>query len=250
MLYINNLQAQYQINNIDLWVLKDVSFSIGSGEIAAIIGPSGCGKTTLLKVLAGIHTFYEGEVMINAQPPSAKLHRIGFIPQHHGLLPWKTICEDVMLLKNIKDKEKKVKRHHGIKMLEELGIAHLANRFPHQISGGQRQRVAIARAFLLAPNLLLMDEPFSSLDAMTREEMQEVFLALWKKKKTTALIVTHSIEEAVYLGKKIIILSAAPGRTLEVIDNPLFGRENIRKKLEYYDFIRQLREKIKKGWSL
>jgi NitT/TauT family transport system ATP-binding protein len=126
----------------------------------------------------------------------------------------------------------------------------LQDRYPNQLSGGQKQRVSIARAFIMNPDLLLMDEPFSALDALTREEAQELFIDIWNKYKPTTIFVTHSIEEAVYMGKKIIILSHCPGAIVEVIDNPLFNTENLRENEEYLKLSSHIRSIIKKGWKI
>ena len=120
-------------------------------------------------------------------------------------------------------------------ILKQLGIEHLLDRYPKELSGGQQQRVAIARAFILKPDLLLMDEPFSALDAITREEMQELFLNIWKQNNVTTVFITHSVDEALYLGSKIVVFSPAPGRILEVLENPCFQLDNLRSRDEYYD---------------
>lgn len=135
-------------------------------------------------------------------------------------------------------------------ILNKLSINSLKHRFPNELSGGQKQRVAIARAFILNPDLLLMDEPFSALDALTREEAQELFIDIWNKYKTTTVFVTHSIEEALYMGKKIIIMSQGPGTIVEVIDNPLFNTENLRQSEDYLKLSTHIRSIIKKGWKI
>jgi NitT/TauT family transport system ATP-binding protein len=132
--------------------------------------------------------------------------------------------------------------------MKKLDILHLKHRYPNELSGGQKQRVSIARAFIMNPDLLLMDEPFSALDALTREEAQELFINLWNEYKVTTVFVTHSIEEAIFMGKKIVIMSKAPGTIVEIIDNPLFNTENLRQNEEYFKLSSYIRNIIKRGW--
>ncbi len=204
-------------------VLEDVSLSVPRGGTCAIIGPSGCGKSTLLRILAGIAFNYEGEVSLADEPIDPKRHAVGFIPQNYGLLPWKTVRDNIRLSWRVKHPETPVPTGEE-EMLSRLGVgSELLPRFPKELSGGQQQRASLARAFLLQPDVLLMDEPFSALDAITREEMQEVFFDLWRTQSVTTVIVTHYVEEALYLGQIIVVLSSAPGRVCTVMRNPLFA---------------------------
>ncbi|MBR1552909.1 MAG: ATP-binding cassette domain-containing protein [Schwartzia sp.] len=204
--------------------LEDVCLDVPKGGTVAIIGPSGCGKSTLLRILAGIAANYEGEVSVAGAPVNPKVLSIGFIPQNYGLLPWKNVRDNIRLSWRVKHPETPVPPDEE-KMLSRLGIgAALLSRFPRELSGGQQQRASLARAFLLRPDILLMDEPFSALDAITREEMQEVFFELWRAQAVTAVIVTHDIEEALYLGQSVAVLSPAPGRVTMAMENPYFAR--------------------------
>lgn len=248
MIQIKQLNVLYEARGVPYAVLKDINLELAAGETCAIIGPSGCGKSTLLKVLAGIITRYNGTVKINGQPVMPKQQTIGFIPQNYGLLPWKTIYENIRLGIKLKHKAKKDNEQDLAAMLELLGLSGLEYRFPGELSGGQQQRVALARAFLLNPDLLLMDEPFSALDAMTREEIQNVFLQVWRQHSVSTILVTHHVEEAVYLGRKIVILSAAPGTVSKVIDNPLFGMDDIRNQKVFFELCIELRKMIKEDW--
>ncbi|WP_432663788.1 ABC transporter ATP-binding protein [Wukongibacter baidiensis] len=224
MIEIKNLGVKYSSRDGDVTAIKNINLKVPNGDICVIIGPSGGGKSTLLKVLAGIIKDYEGEALVDGREINPKTNRIGFIPQNYGLVKWKTAEENIFLSARIKDGRKCIDIDYYEKILTKLGIRELKNRYPSGLSGGQQQRVSIARAFLLKPNLLLMDEPFSALDAMTREEVQKLFLEVWKESRVTTILVTHDIREAIYLGKRIIILSSITGRILEVIDNPFFGK--------------------------
>jgi len=248
MIKINDLTVTYQSRESSFTALDKMNITIDSGDTCAIIGPSGCGKSTLLKVLAGVEGSYEGSVTIDEQPVMPSKQRVGFIPQHYGLLEWKTVYQNVILGIRIKDGKSAVSKEAVEAVLEQLGVKELADRYPHQLSGGQRQRVSIARSFLLRPDLLLMDEPFSALDAITREEIQDVFLNIWKENRVTTVLVTHNVEEAVYLGKKIILVSKAPGRAVKTIDNPLFDTENLRDSTAYFQLSQEIRKMIKEDW--
>ena len=250
MIEFRNLTVRYMSGQENYTALKDISLSIPDGEICVIIGPSGCGKSTLLQVTAGILKQYEGQVSLDGQPICPTKQKIGFMPQNYGLLPWKTVEENVQLGIKIKKSAKKIRSEQINDMLQQLGLQGLEKRYPGELSGGQQQRVGLARTFLLRPDVLLMDEPFSALDAITREEMQDVFFKLWKKYEVTTILVTHYVEEALYLGQKIVILSANPGRISEIIDNPLFGSSDIRCQPEFFQMGRELRDLIKKGWKL
>lgn len=249
MIRIKNLSVAYEGRNSSNMALKDITLELAAGETCAIIGPSGCGKSTLLKVLAGIIKKFEGTVEINGQAVRPQKQKIGFIPQNYGLLPWKTIYENIRLGVKIKNKQASDNRQNQAAMVQLLGLDGLEHRYPGELSGGQQQRVALARAFLLQPDLLLMDEPFSALDAMTREEIQNVFLQVWRKHSVSTILVTHHVEEAVYLGRKIVILSATPGRVSKIIDNPLFGIEGVRNQQDFFRLSIELRKMIKEDWS-
>ena len=249
MIEIKDLSVIYQSAEETYTALKDIQLALPTGGTCAIIGPSGCGKSTLLKVMAGIITDFTGSIEIDGQPVSPKQQKIGFIPQNYGLLPWKNVYENICLGVKIKHKHEKLDKNSVEFIMQQLGIDGLSNRYPGELSGGQQQRVSLARAFLLKPDVLLMDEPFSALDAITREEIQDLFLEVWKKHAVSTVLVTHYVEEAVYLGQKIVILSTKPGQVSKVIDNPLFGEADIRTKREFFELSLQLRNFIKEDWS-
>lgn len=249
MLEISNLAVSYSSVSDQVHALGPVSMKIEYGDIYAVIGPSGCGKSTLLHVLSGIIRDYHGQVLLNGECLDPMKHNIGFIPQSFGLLPWKNVLKNCLLSLKIKGKTIDSAVSERIDyIMGSLNINSLRDRYPNELSGGQKQRVAIARAFIMNPDLLLMDEPFSALDALTREEAQELFIEMWNHYRTTTVFVTHNIEEAVYMGKKIVIMSHCPGTIVEIIDNPLFNTENLREKEEYLKLSSHLRNIIKNGW--
>jgi NitT/TauT family transport system ATP-binding protein len=246
MVEIKNLSVSYKSRKEEVQALNNISISMKPGDIYTFIGPSGCGKSTLLHVLSGIVKDYTGTCEINGRKIDSKLHRIGLVLQNYGLLPWKTVYESAIL--GLKIKGDKTDGYENY-ILEKLGLAELANRYPKELSGGQKQRVAIARAFILRPDLLLMDEPFSALDAITREEMQELFLKIWKENKVSTIFITHSVEEALCVGTKIVILSKRPGKIVDIIDNKVFGLDNLRYRDEYYNMSKEIRKIIEESWS-
>lgn len=251
MLEIVNLSVSYGTEKNMVNALGPINMEIEDGDIYAVIGPSGCGKSTLLHVLSGIIKPYQGEVLLNSQVLNPKKHNIGFIPQNFGLLPWKNVQKNCLLSLKIKGKAVDSAISQRIDHIQnKLGINSLKDRYPNEISGGQKQRVAIARAFIMNPDLLLMDEPFSALDALSREEAQELFIDIWNQYNTTTLFVTHSIEEAIYIGKKIVIMSHCPGTIVEIIDNPLFNTPDLRQNEEYLKLSSHIRGIIKKGWKI
>jgi len=250
MLKIDNLTVCYKNGNKTVEALGPISIRIDTGDIYAVIGPSGCGKSTLLHVLSGVVKASGGCALLNDEAIDPGKHNIGFIPQNYGLLPWKTVQKNSLLSLRIKGRaindEARSRMEH---IQDRLGISHLKDRYPKELSGGQKQRVAIARAFIMKPDLLLMDEPFSALDALGREEAQELFMGIWNQYNTTALFVTHSIEEAIYVGKKIVIMSHCPGTIVEIIDNPLFNTAGLRQNEKFLEMSSRIRSIINKGWK-
>lgn len=219
--------------------LKDVSLYVEKDTTCAILGSSGCGKTTLLYAIAGLINVEHGEIIINDVPVTHVRKETGVILQEYGLLPWKTVWNNVIFTLKTRGVEKDKAVRRGEQILKDLGIYEYKNKYPAELSGGQKQRVAIARTLALEPDLLLMDEPSSSLDAMTKEHIQNVILDIYKKKPTTLVIITHNIEEAVFLGQKIVVMGKQKIR--HTIDNPYFGMENLRQNIDFYKFCLEVR---------
>ncbi|MBU3103466.1 ABC transporter ATP-binding protein [Clostridium gasigenes] len=250
MMQIKDVSVFYESKKEKVEALRHISFKAENDDICAIIGPSGCGKTTLLNVLSGIIKNYEGKVLLNAEELNPHIHKIGFIPQNFGLLPWKTVKKNCLLPFKIRGEIVKKETVEKMDlMMKRLNINEFQNRFPSELSGGQKQRVSIVRTFLMKPDLLLMDEAFSALDAIIREEAQELFLEIWNENKMTTFFVTHSIDEALYMGKKIIVMSNTPGEIVEVIDNNLFNNKNYKIDKDYSKLFSHIKNLIKRGWN-
>ncbi len=214
-------------------VLRDFSWEMSAGESWAIIGPSGCGKTTLLYILAGLRIPDSGTVSVVGEPITGPRRDVGLILQDHGLLPWDTALNNVALGLRLRGAPSRVWRPQAHAWLDRLGLAEFAGRFPRQLSGGQRQRVAIARTLAVSPTLLLMDEPFSALDAFTRESLQLLALDLGIARGLSAVIITHDINEAVMLGNKILIMGNGPHDPATVIENPGAGQPGFNSSDEF-----------------
>lgn len=249
MIEVRDLSVEYKTGSQSFLALDKLNIRVNSDEICAVIGPSGCGKSTLLYVLSGIIRKFQGHAMIEGEDINPKLQRIGLVLQSYGLLPWKTVYENAVMAASIKDSHKIQDRSYIDYILKELELSDFVHRYPNELSGGQKQRLAIARAFIMKPGLLLMDEPFSALDEISREGILELFLKIWKDNKVPTLFVTHSIEEAIYTGSKIAVFSRSPGRIIKTIDNPLFGLEDIRTDNSFYQMAIDLRKFVKEVWA-
>lgn len=242
---IEQLRVAYKQGRAWVPVLAGVDLLLEPGQTCAIIGPSGCGKSTLLYMLAGL--FHCGEVEVSGRVNCPERNRVALILQDYGLLPWKTVWDNTSLGLTIRGAAAQEIRAVVTQILTELGLWELRSRFPAQLSGGQRQRVAIARALAINPELLLMDEPFSSLDALTRESLQETLLAIWQKTKMSLILVTHNIEEAVLLGQRVLIMSPGPARILYVLENKAVGEPGYRKQRAYFTRCLEVRELLEQG---
>ncbi len=241
MIEIKDLSATYRDGKEK--VLYNFSLTLAEKESYALIGPSGCGKSTLIKILCGIHTEFSGTILYNSRPLFDQNLSIGYVPQSYGLLNWKTVKENIYL-PYILDQTKKIDEKEAEEIIEILELEEMLDKFPLQLSGGQRQRVALARAFILRPDLLLMDEPFSSLDSFTSANSQKLYLELWKKYNITTLAITHNIAEAVELGKTILIMSKDSGKIINKLDNPSFLNNNKLQKLEEMDKVMNVFSKV------
>ncbi|RKX36113.1 MAG: ABC transporter ATP-binding protein [Verrucomicrobia bacterium] len=202
-------------------VLHGLDLEVSAGEFVSLIGPSGCGKSTILKLIAGLNPVTAGRLLVRGQAPEVARDRMAFIFQEPTLLPWLTVIRNIEILLRIR----KVPRNRCLKiadgMLALVRLNHVRNHYPRQLSGGMKMRVSIARALSLLPELLLLDEPFGALDEMTRDHLNEELLDLRKDQNWTALFVTHSVREAVFLSNRIVVLAANPGRIHEVVEVPL-----------------------------
>jgi NitT/TauT family transport system ATP-binding protein/sulfonate transport system ATP-binding protein len=220
-LEISNLSKQYLVKGKNLPVLDNISLSIKPGEFISIVGSSGCGKSTLLRLLIGLESEYQGSILLDGRRIVGTSLQRGIVFQEHRLFPWLTVEQNVGLgLLNAEgdeaDKRASVQEH-----IELVGLKGFESAYPHQLSGGMSQRVAIARALVNRPEVLLLDEPFGALDALTRSHLQQELQRIWEQEGITMILVTHDVEEAVYLGDRIVVMQPRPGRIKRVVDVPL-----------------------------
>ena len=217
LLSVKDLQKTYKTREGELEALGSVSFDIFPQEFVSIVGPSGCGKTTLLKIIAGLIPKSGGEIEVD-QEQFDPTREVGFVFQSSLLLRWRKIIDNVLLPIEILKMDKSVYRKKAVELLELVGLKGFENSYPNELSGGMQQRVSIARALIHDPKLVLMDEPFGALDAITREKMNLELLRIWTESKKTVLFITHGINEAIFLSDRIIVLSARPSRMVEALD--------------------------------
>jgi len=234
-------------------VLNGVNLSVPKGGFVSLIGPSGCGKSTLLKVLAGLLPPTAGDVSVAGVAPTeaVRQRRIGVVFQEATLLPWKNALDNVALLMEVAHGGRSAgeTRQRAIEMLRLVGLEHAAQKRPAQLSGGMRQRVSIARALALDPEVLMMDEPFGALDAITREEMSEFLLEIWERTKKTIVLVTHSIDEATFLSREVNVMATNPATIIEAtpIDLPYPRNEQSYSAPEFARATARLRRLLKEG---
>jgi len=220
-LEIRNLSKQYHVKDEPLPVLDDVTLSIRPGEFVSIVGSSGCGKSTLLRLIIGLEADYQGEILLDGHRVVGTSLDRGIVFQEHRLFPWLTVEQNVatgVLNAPGSDaaKKKSVREH-----IDLVGLRGFETAYPHQLSGGMSQRVAIARALVNRPEVLLLDEPFGALDALTRGHLQQELERIWRAEGITAILVTHDVEEAVYLGDRVVVMQPRPGRIKRIVDVPL-----------------------------
>lgn len=219
-LEVNRVSMVYENQNGPTEALRDISFSLESGESLAILGPSGAGKSTLLGIIDGLLKPTSGDVRMDGQVLTRPRARTGLILQDLGLMPWKTVLDNAALGLLVRGIPKDQARSRAAAQLEAVGLKKAADRYPAELSGGMKQRLALARAMVLDVDLLLMDEPLSALDALLRQDMQDEFMRLKKEHGYAQILVTHSVEEAVLMGKRVIVMGEEPGRIIEILDNP------------------------------
>ena len=211
MLQISHLSADYSGKP----ALADINLTLDRGELLVVLGPSGCGKTTLLNLIAGFVPYQHGSIILDGKHVDGPGAERGVVFQNEGLLPWRNVQDNVALGLQLAGVNKTERRDIAALMLKKVGLEGAEKRFIWQLSGGQRQRVGIARALAANPQLLLLDEPFGALDAFTREQMQTLLLTLWHETGKKVLLITHDIEEAVFMATELVLLSPGPGRVLE-----------------------------------
>ncbi|WP_296973334.1 ABC transporter ATP-binding protein [Thermobacillus sp. ZCTH02-B1] len=207
-----------------LTALKDLDFTVRSGEFLTLVGPSGCGKSTLLDLLLGLGKPTKGRILIDGREIDGPGLDRGIVFQQYALFPWKTVRGNVEFGLEAQGIPKKERRELADHYIGLVGLQDFANHYPHELSGGMKQRVAIARSLACNPDVLLMDEPFAALDAQTREVLQAELLRIWEKTGKTIVFITHSIDEAVYLGQRVVVLTSRPGTVKQIVEVSLGNR--------------------------
>ncbi|MEU5229029.1 ABC transporter ATP-binding protein [Streptomyces anulatus] len=213
-----DVSVRFRSKKRDVTAIGDVSLDVAPGEFVAIVGPSGCGKSTLLKLVAGLLTASSGEVLLGGEQVTGPRHDIGYVFQRAALLEWRSALRNILLQAEIRHMEPASARERADDLIRMTGLTGFEDAYPHELSGGMQQRVALCRALLHEPPVLLMDEPFGALDALTREQMNTELNRIWRTTGTTVLLVTHSISEAVYLADRVVVMSPRPGTVTEVIE--------------------------------
>ena len=226
-------------------IIPDLTTNIKNGELFTLLGPSGCGKSTSLLIAAGLRVPTQGAAFVDGVRVAGPRLNTALILQDFGLLPWKTVAENAGLGLQIRKTPKRERAERVARALEQVGLADFADAFPAELSGGMRQRLAMARALTCDADLLLMDEPLSALDALLREEMQDMLKRCWCEQGYAQVLVTHSIEEAVYLGQRIVVMSPRPGRVVHVLENAEMQQENWRDADLFFERCRALREMLR-----
>jgi len=244
LLRIEDLSVTFPNGNGGLAALESVNLDVPECRFMAVLGPSGSGKTTLLRAIAGLVQPTGGRLMFNT--PEGNPPRIGLVFQQANLMPWRTVIENITLPLEVQGQHLGAARDRACEFIELVGLDGFEDSWPRNLSGGMAQRVALARALIMEPDMLLLDEPFGALDALTREHMGAELLRIWQNRETTVVMVTHSISEALLLADRIVVLSARPGRVLRVVDVP-FARprtDQIRYSPEFVSLSREIRASI------
>ncbi len=246
ILQIKHLTTIFPDGNNGLHALDDISFSVFAEQFVCVLGPSGSGKTTLLRILAGLLPPTHGEIIFGNSSQKAPRHGVGMVFQKANLMPWRTVLDNILLPLEIQHIPRSVALAKAQALVELVGLSGFESSLPRDLSGGMAQRVAIARALIHEPDLLLLDEPFGSLDALTRERMGTELIRIWQARRKTVIMVTHSISESLFLADRVLVLSPRPGRLrLDLtVDLPRPREEDIRYSPAFSELARQVRSAI------
>lgn len=240
---ISAVSMTFDRNGKPIEALKDVSFEVGGGQFCSILGPSGCGKSTLMMLVAGLTRPSSGSILLNGSRLESCYTDVGIVFQSDVLLPWLSVLDNVMLPAKVKRLPRAASLERAKQLIARVGLEGFEEHFPDELSGGMRQRTAICRALLHEPSVLLMDEPFGALDALTRERMQIDLSNLWTSDLKTILFITHDIEEAIFLSDQVVVMSQRPGRILQIFDIPFPQPRapDIRQEQEFQAIVSEIR---------
>jgi NitT/TauT family transport system ATP-binding protein len=214
---LDELHKTYVTRNDQIVALAGITFSVFSHEFVSVLGPSGCGKTTVLKIIAGLVSASSGNLRVDGTPVSGPQRKIGIVFQVPALMRWRTALQNILLPAEILGLDMPAARARALELLRLVGLEEFSSKYPSELSGGMQQRVAIARALIHDPSILLLDEPFSALDIMTRNQLNVELLRIWSERRKTSLLVTHSIPEAVFLSDRVVVLGQRPAKVLEIV---------------------------------
>ncbi|MGD9712927.1 MAG: ABC transporter ATP-binding protein [Thermomicrobiales bacterium] len=236
---LRNVTKSYDTSGEPITTLADITFSVQPQEFVSVLGPSGCGKTTVLKLIAGLIGKTGGSIEVDGIPVVGPQRKIGIVFQVPALMKWRTVLDNVLLPSEILGLPGPSSKAHAEELLALVGLSDFAGRYPHELSGGMQQRVGIARALIHDPSILLLDEPFSALDVMTRSQLNIELLRIWSERRKTSLLITHSIPEAVFLSDRVIVLGPRPARVLDIvkIDLPRPRISSMRTKPEFIEIV-------------
>jgi NitT/TauT family transport system ATP-binding protein len=247
---LRDVDVTFATEDQPVQALAGVTLDVAEGEFVALLGPTGCGKSTLLRVASDLQAIASGVVEVRGRPAAAarQANEFGFVFQEPALLPWRSAIDNVMLPLEVVDYPQAERRARCEALLGMVGLSKFLNRYPHELSGGMKQRVAIVRALAWNPSILLMDEPFSALDELTKAELQDELLRICAHEKKTVLFVTHNLSEAVYLADRVVVMSAHPGRIVATIpvELPRERGPEIRETMEFMQHVRRARESLAK----
>lgn len=235
---IDKLTVTFSSKRSTVTAVDDVSLRVADGEFVSIAGPSGCGKSTLLKVVAGLTEATSGEVRLRGNAVRGPQREIGYVFQRAALLEWRSVRRNILLQAEMRGMPRKNAQARCDYLIEMTGLTGFENALPHELSGGMQQRVSLCRALLHEPGVLLMDEPFGALDALTREKMNVELHRIWRETGTTVVLVTHSVAEAVYLANRVVVMSPRPGRIVETLDVDLPPEREYGETMERPEFIK------------
>jgi NitT/TauT family transport system ATP-binding protein len=242
----DNVGMVFRARGSAVTALDGISFDVAAGEFLVVVGPSGCGKSTLLDLLGGLATPTSGRILVDGSPVTGPGLDRGVVFQQYALLPWRTALGNIEFGLEAKGIPRRQRTARAQEFLHLVGLHGFADRYPHELSGGMKQRVAIARSLAFDPDILLMDEPFAALDAQTRDGLQDELLRIWEQTGKTIVFITHGIDEAVYLGQRVAVMTSRPGRIKKIVDVPITDRsttEDLRSDPEFARYRHEI-------WSL